>query len=57
MENHMNILVERTDCILYYAESSPSTEQGKGWIGGMHLTSLMIKQTSSTKVTKNITFT
>ncbi|MGG4093289.1 hypothetical protein [Paenibacillus lautus] len=61
MENHMNILVERTDSILYYAESDLSKDQGAGWIGGnapeMHLSFLMIKMTSSTKVTKNITFT
>lgn len=34
MENHMNILVERTDCILCYTEPGLSNEQGKGWIGG-----------------------
>lgn len=57
MENHTNYLVEKTDCILYYAEPSLSNEQGTGWIGGMHRTSLMIKQTLSTKVIKNIIFT
>ncbi|MFF2484573.1 hypothetical protein [Paenibacillus sp. NPDC058071] len=34
MENHMNILVERIDCILYYTESGQSNEHSKGWIGG-----------------------
>lgn len=34
MENHINILVERTDCILYYARPGLSNEQGTGWIGG-----------------------
>ncbi|EHB66030.1 MULTISPECIES: hypothetical protein [Paenibacillus] len=34
MENHTNYLVEKTDCILYYAEPSLSNEQGTGWIGG-----------------------
>ncbi|MNO62698.1 hypothetical protein D3C76_533790 [compost metagenome] len=33
-ENYMDILVERTDCILYYAGSDLSNEQGSGWIGG-----------------------
>ncbi|MNO50751.1 hypothetical protein D3C76_411350 [compost metagenome] len=54
--DYTNILDERTDCILYQVSPGPS-EHGTGWIGGMHLTSLMIKQTSSMKVTKNITFT
>lgn len=34
MDNHANILAQRTDCILYYAESGLSKEPGAGWIGG-----------------------
>lgn len=34
MKNRMNSLVERTDCILYYAEPGLSNEHGTGWIGG-----------------------
>ncbi|TKH33578.1 hypothetical protein C1I59_24475, partial [Paenibacillus polymyxa] len=33
-ENQMNILVERTDCILYYAGLDLSNEHSAGWIGG-----------------------
>ncbi|MEK3949634.1 hypothetical protein MHB46_14580 [Paenibacillus sp. FSL H7-0703] len=33
-ENQTNILVERTDCILYYAGSALSNEHSAGWIGG-----------------------
>lgn len=34
MENRTNILTERTDCILYYAEPDLPNEYGTGWIGG-----------------------
>ncbi|MBP1915175.1 hypothetical protein J2Z23_002132 [Lederbergia galactosidilyticus] len=34
MRNRTNILVERTDCILYYAGQGLSNEHGTGWIGG-----------------------
>ncbi|MED3570976.1 hypothetical protein P4452_01750 [Cytobacillus praedii] len=34
MKNGMNILVERTECILYYAEQGQSNEHSTGWIGG-----------------------
>lgn len=34
MKNYTNILVERTDCILYYAVPCSSNEHGTGWIGG-----------------------
>jgi len=33
-EIKLNILVERTDCILYYARPALSNEQSTGWIGG-----------------------
>ncbi len=34
MKNRTNILVARTDCILYYARPVLSNERGIGWIGG-----------------------
>ncbi|GIO28998.1 MULTISPECIES: hypothetical protein [Paenibacillus] len=34
MENQMNILGRRTECIPYYAEPSLSDEHRAGWIGG-----------------------
>lgn len=34
MKNGMNILVEGTDCILYYAGPGQSNEHSTGWIGG-----------------------
>ncbi|MGO4531991.1 hypothetical protein AB4Z30_23170 [Paenibacillus sp. 2TAF8] len=34
MDNQMKVLVERTESILYYAESDLSKDQGAGWIGG-----------------------
>ncbi|AWB44913.1 hypothetical protein DCC85_12245 [Paenibacillus sp. CAA11] len=34
MDNQTNILVKRTDSILYYADSGLPLEQGAGWIGG-----------------------
>ncbi|AUO06487.1 hypothetical protein NS115_11325 [Paenibacillus jamilae] len=33
-ENQKNILVERTNCILYYAGSALLNEHSAGWIGG-----------------------
>ena len=34
MKSRTNSLVERTDCILYFAEPGVSNEHGTGWIGG-----------------------
>lgn len=34
LDNQMKVLVERTESILYYAESDLSKDQGAGWIGG-----------------------
>lgn len=34
LDNKTKVLVERTDSILYYAESDLSKAQGAGWIGG-----------------------
>ncbi|WP_145408026.1 hypothetical protein [Paenibacillus xylanexedens] len=34
MEKKTNILIERSDCILYYADLDLTNEHGAGWIGG-----------------------
>ncbi|WP_405154574.1 hypothetical protein [Paenibacillus sp. FSL K6-0108] len=34
LDNKTKVLVERTDSILYYAESDLSKDHGAGWIGG-----------------------
>lgn len=54
LDNQMKVLVERTESILYYAESDLSKDQGQAGLAEMHLNFLMIKMTSSMKVTKNI---
>ncbi|UOK63719.1 hypothetical protein MT997_02895 [Paenibacillus sp. OVF10] len=57
LDNQMKVLVERTESILYYAEFDLSKDQGQAGSAEMHLYFLMIKMTSSMKVTKNIFFT
>lgn len=57
LDNKTKVLVERTDSILYYAESDLSKDQGQAGSAEMHLTFLMIKMTSSMKVTRNMFFT
>lgn len=54
LDNKTKVLVERTDSILYYAESDLSKDHGAGWIGGNAPDFLMIKMTSSMKVTRNM---
>jgi len=34
LDNKIKVLVERTDSIVYHAESDLRKDQGKGWIGG-----------------------
>lgn len=55
MKNRTNILVERTECIL--RDKAWLTNMIQARSAGMHLTSLMIKQILSMRVTKNIIFT